>query len=114
MSFAVTFFNLTNIINYELVYGFVSTYGNYSSAVLEDSVNSIYNIFKFVSDNWCSPILFTDLQTTLLTVFLSIIFANIILIAYFWSKFGGVITDRFIRPSEYFLFKLIFSHYTLC
>lgn len=100
MNFA-TLFNLTNIINYELIYDLTLYTGNYTSAVFEDSINYIHNIFVFISNNLCSPILFTDLQITLLTVFLSLIVINILLIAYYWSKYGAVITDRFIRPSEY-------------
>lgn len=43
---------------------------------------------------------FSELQTSLLTVFLLIIAVNVLLIAFYWSKYGGVITDRFIRPSK--------------
>lgn len=43
---------------------------------------------------------FSDLQTRLLSVFLVILVVNVLLICYYWSKYGGVITDRFIRPSE--------------
>lgn len=43
---------------------------------------------------------FSELQTSLLTVFVLIIVVNVLLIAFYWSKYGGVITDRFIRPSK--------------
>lgn len=43
---------------------------------------------------------FSELQRSLLIVFLVIIAVNLLLIAYYWRKYGGVITDRFIRPSK--------------
>lgn len=52
-------------------------------------------------NNCSSPVQleFSELQTSLLSVFLVIISVNVLLITYYWSKYGGVITDRFIRPS---------------
>lgn len=77
-----------------------------SSAVVRDAAHHIDNTVKSVSQlivNISTPIHFefSELQTTLLIVFLVIIGVNILLIVYYWNKYGGVITDRFIRPSAY-------------
>lgn len=73
----------------------------YASAVLSDAKQHIHSAYEYFQ-NISSPIHFefTDLQTTLLIVFLVVIGVNVILIGYYWSKYGGVITDRFIRPSK--------------
>lgn len=64
-------------------------------------VKSIGNISETVSGAVFYPIHFTELQTILLTVFLVIFSINLALIGVYWQKYGGVITDRFIRPSEF-------------
>lgn len=72
--------------------------GNYSS-ILETVTDSMKNAAFLVNENLVTPITFTELQATLLTVFLAIILINLLLIGFYWNKYGGVITDRFIRPS---------------
>lgn len=98
--------NVTNTVVDEVI-TFVSNI-NYT-AVFEDIFTSSGNIFKSILDNICSPISFTELQTSLATVFLIIISINLTFIWISWNKYGGVITDRFIRPS---MFSDMFSQYT--
>lgn len=64
-------------------------------------VNAIGNLSEKVAVNAFCPIHFTELQTILLTIFLVILFINLALIGFYWQKYGGVITDRFIRPSKF-------------
>lgn len=99
MNHLESFLNISNIITIDQVNWIASTLEGYASPVLNESIAFIGYIFDFIFINLCSPIEFTELQITLLTVFLIIISVNIALIAYFWNKYGGVITDRFIRPS---------------
>lgn len=61
---------------------------------------SIGNLSETVSGIVFCPIHFTELQTILLTVFLVLFSINLALIGVYWQKYGGVITDRFIRPSK--------------
>lgn len=71
-----------------------------------DLLHAIGNISETVSANFSfCPIHFTELQTILLAIFLVIFSINLALIGFYWQKYGGVITDRFIRPSMYY--KLI-------
>ncbi|XP_055530122.1 uncharacterized protein LOC129721495 [Wyeomyia smithii] len=42
---------------------------------------------------------FTDFQLLIGKTFLIILFVNLLLIAFYWRKYGSIITDRFIRPS---------------
>lgn len=69
--------------------------------ILGDLVSAIGNISETVSANALCPIIFfTELQTILLTIFLVIFSINLALIGFYWQKYGGVITDRFIRQSK--------------
>lgn len=88
--------NVTNIVVDEVV-DFVSNI-NYT-AVFEDILTTSGSIFNNIWNNISSPIYFTELQTSLATVFLIIISINLAFIWLSWNKYGGVITDRFIRPS---------------
>lgn len=85
-----------------------------------ECVNAIGQFSKTVSSNTLCPIHFTELQTILLTIFLVIFSINLALIAFYWQKYGGVITDRFIRPSiqhfynnyiSIFIIKRTFTHF---
>lgn len=101
MNFDTLLLNVTNAIQFNII-SFVASFENLYKAATELSTESlpyIRRLFSFVSENWC-PIHFTDLQTTLLAVFVAIIVINLSLIGFFWNKYGGVITDRFIRPSK--------------
>lgn len=92
-------FNLTAINAYLLKPIDVITSANYL-----ELYNKLYHyskdILEIVSENLSSPITFTELQIFLLEIFLIIIAINLVLIGYYWNKYGGVITDRFIRPSK--------------
>lgn len=69
--------------------------------IIGDLVSAIGNIGETVSANTLCPIIFfTELQTILLTIFLVIFSINLALIGFYWQKYGGVITDRFIRQSK--------------
>lgn len=46
-----------------------------------------------------SPLEFTDFQVHIGKTFLIILFVNLVLIGFYWKKYGSIITDRFIRPS---------------
>lgn len=69
--------------------------------IVGDLLQAIGHISETVSANALCPIHFTELQTILLTIFLVIFSINLALIGFYWQKYGGVITDRFIRPSTY-------------
>lgn len=69
--------------------------------ILSEFVHKIGNFSETVRANAPCPIHFTELQTILLTIFLVIFSINLALIGFYWQKYGGVITDRFIRPSTY-------------
>lgn len=97
-------FNVTisRLLSVNIVQSLLSVAESVSaSAVLRDTTRHIESVYEYL-EHITSPIHFefTQLQTTLLIVFLAIIGVNVLLIGYYWSKYGGVITDRFIRPSE--------------
>lgn len=69
--------------------------------IIGDFVSAIQHISETVSANAGPIISFTELQTILLTIFLVIFSINLALIGFYWQKYGGVITDRFIRQSKY-------------
>lgn len=48
-----------------------------------------------------SPIKFTELQVPLFKVLIFILITNLFLIGWYWRNYGHVITDKFVRPSEY-------------
>ncbi|XP_032590604.1 uncharacterized protein LOC116805029 [Drosophila grimshawi] len=48
---------------------------------------------------WQSPVEFTALQATLLKVLLVLLLGTGVLIAWSWSVYGQVITEKFVRPS---------------
>lgn len=75
--------------------------------IFTDFVHAIGNISETISANAFCPIHFTELQTILLTIFLVIFSINLALIGFYWQKYGGVITDRFIRQSEYTIIIVI-------
>lgn len=50
---------------------------------------------------WPSPVEFTALQATLLQVLLVLLLGTGVLIAWSWGVYGQVITEKFVRPSEY-------------
>lgn len=79
------------------------------SFLFEECISASRSVLQFFGDNLSCPIEFTNLQIILLTIFLGIILVNFILIAFFWNKYGDVIYDRFIRPSECFLFYWFFQ-----
>lgn len=68
--------------------------------------NVIGNTFCHVTDTirrWLTsfgdPLEFTELQIHICKTFLVILCVNLLLIGFYWRKYGGIITDRFIRPS---------------
>lgn len=69
--------------------------------IFNEFVYTIGNISETVTANAFCPIHFTELQIILLSIFLVIFSINLVLIGFYWQKYGGVITDRFIRPSMY-------------
>lgn len=69
--------------------------------------------FSILADIWCfvrnaigqwfgsveSPLEFTEFQAHIGKTFLVILCVNLLLIGFYWRKYGSIITDRFIRPS---------------
>lgn len=69
--------------------------------------------FSILADIWCaikntaqlwlesvgSPLEFTEFQLHICKTFLIILGVNLLLIGFYWRKYGRIITDRFIRPS---------------
>lgn len=88
-------------------YDTVSHYVNAGLASTENYVRHFAHAAYASYRNCSSPVQleFSELQTSLLSVFLVIIGVNVLLIAYYWNKYGGVITDRFIRPSMWFCYR---------
>lgn len=100
MNFDIFLFNLTTISAYFTPVDLDILPTSFAS-VFDDSVSVLANLCRTISQNIFCPIQFTELQTILLTIFLVILSINLALIGFYWSKYGGVITDRFIRASEY-------------
>lgn len=69
--------------------------------------------FSILANIWCtiketvrlwleavgSPLEFTEFQLHIGKTFLIILCVNLLLIGFYWRKYGRIITDRFIRPS---------------
>lgn len=69
--------------------------------------------FSILANIWCvlkdtvqlwlesfgSPLEFTEFQLHICKTFLIILGVNLLLIGFYWRKYGRIITDRFIRPS---------------
>lgn len=69
--------------------------------------------FSILADGWCfvrnfvgqwlgsvgSPLEFTEFQVHIGKTFFIILCVNLLLIGFYWRKYGSIITDRFIRPS---------------
>lgn len=73
----------------------------FSNVILEIIENLVLTFETICTKDFLkSPIEFSELQLTLLEVLLFILFTNFILICFFWAKYGTVINDKFIRPSE--------------
>lgn len=98
MNLDIFLFNLTSIYSYFTPVQFDLLPTNLSFA--DDAVAALFALSRTFSESLFIPIKFTELQTILLTIFLVIISINLALIGFYWSKYGGVITDRFIRQSE--------------
>lgn len=70
------------------------------------------NLTKFVvkigtncselTTGWKSPIEFTSLQWALFKLLSVLLLLTSFIIFYSWNVYGKVITDKFVRPSEYF------------
>lgn len=96
---------VSHIIQFDLSALFIESYEICSNAAATISLKIARGIVDFLSaaNRACgggdSLIEFSDTQTTLLSIFLAIFFTNLVLIAFYWNKYGGVITDRFVRPS---------------
>lgn len=108
MNLDTFFFNFTSICAY-----FTPVQVDFPTnlSFIENFYNFLFDSIRTVSENFFIPIKFTELQSILLTIFLVIISINLALIGFYWSKYGGVITDRFIRQStclSIFLFQFFF------
>lgn len=99
MNFNIFPFNLTTISAYFAPVD-LDILPTSFAAFVDDSLLVLAELCRTISQNLFCPIQFTELQTILLTIFLVILSINLALIGFYWSKYGGVITDRFIRASE--------------
>lgn len=69
------------------------------------AVKTAEKIGKELSDPsfaWKRPVQFTSLQWTLFKVLCILLLLTSLLIGYSWKIYGKVITDKFVRPSEYY------------
>lgn len=66
-------------------------------------INNIWCLLKDTVQRWLesigSPLEFTEFQLHIGKTFLIILGVNLLLIGFYWRKYGSIITDRFIRPS---------------
>lgn len=66
-------------------------------------INNIWCLLKETVQRWSesigSPLEFTEFQLHIGKTFLIILGVNLLLIGFYWRKYGTIITDRFIRPS---------------
>lgn len=70
---------------------------DYSS--LANSWCLLWNTIQLWLESFGSPLEFTEFQLHICKTFLVILLANLLLIGFYWRKYGSIITDRFIRPS---------------
>lgn len=66
-------------------------------------INNIWCLLENTVHRWLetigSPLEFTEFQLHIGKTFLIILGVNLLLIGFYWRKYGTIITDRFIRPS---------------
>lgn len=67
--------------------------------ILGDLVCFVRNVFGQWIGSVGSPLEFTEFQAHIGKTFLIILCVNLLLIGFYWRKYGSIITDRFIRPS---------------
>lgn len=67
--------------------------------ILADVVCFVRNVVGQWIGSVGSPLEFTDFQAHIGKTFLVILCVNLLLIGFYWRKYGSIITDRFIRPS---------------
>lgn len=67
--------------------------------ILADVVCFVRNIVGQWIGSVGSPLEFTEFQAHIGKTFLIILCVNLLLIGFYWRKYGSIITDRFIRPS---------------
>lgn len=60
---------------------------------------AISNTVQVLLDSVGSPLELTEFQQQIGKTFLIILGVNLLLIGFYWRKYGRIITDRFIRPS---------------
>lgn len=67
--------------------------------ILADVVCFVRNFVGQWISSVGSPLEFTEFQAHIGKTFLIILCVNLLLIGFYWRKYGSIITDRFIRPS---------------
>lgn len=67
--------------------------------ILGDLVCFVRNVVGQWIGSVGSPLEFTEFQAHIGKTFLIILCVNLLLIGFYWRKYGSIITDRFIRPS---------------
>lgn len=67
--------------------------------ILGDFVCFVRNVVGQWIGSVESPLEFTEFQAHIGKTFLIILCVNLLLIGFYWRKYGSIITDRFIRPS---------------
>ncbi|SPP73494.1 uncharacterized protein LOC117592599 [Drosophila guanche] len=73
----------------------------FAGVALKAAVNVRGELGSLTEDwHWQNSLIeFTDLQATLLKVLLVLLAGTCVLIAWSWSVYGQVITEKFVRPS---------------
>lgn len=80
-----------------------------NSNVIIDQVKLSYSEVLGI---YIEPVItFSDLQSNILKTFILCLVVNLILISYYWRKYGAIITDRFIRPSTCFITIMYKNYY---
>lgn len=95
-----TFLNLTSCAFIEFQSIIASANFDYIHSAIESIQNAGLLLIKIIYDNISSPIEFTEFQLFLLHSFLAVNLITVILITYYWNKYGGIIYSRFVLPSK--------------
>lgn len=95
-----TFLNLTSCAFIEFQSIIASANFDYIHSAIEYIQNAALLIITLIFDHISSPIEFTEFQLFLLHTFLAVNLITVILITYYWKRYGSVITARFVQQSK--------------
>lgn len=95
-----SFLNLTSCAFIEFQSIIASVNFDYIHSAVESFHMIAISIITLIFDHISSPIEFTEFQLILLYSFLAVNLITVILIIYYWNKYGEIITARFVLPSK--------------